>query len=333
MSWFLDNVGSLATAGINVVGGLTSNILGNENTKDNNQSNNAFIAEQNQLNRDWQTDMWNKQNEYNTPYAQMTRLKEAGLNPNLVYGNGSAVGNSTSMASLPSQGTKRNEPLQAPNFSQMLMQYTQLQKNAQEISNLKKAAEVMDADTELKGTQSLKNISESAKTDQDRQFFSDVYAQKVAQVGADLGLTNARTENVQASTSKISDEINKIRQDILFSKQATRESKQRILESESRVHEIAQKISESKQRIELMKAQGMNLEVQTEINRMKSDLWSVGVNPDSASASILTSIGTASMAVEDALVKPTWQWLKNKYKSISNNASSNYNGRTILNKR
>lgn len=31
---------------------------------------------------------WNRQNEYNSPEAQMARLKKAGLNPNLVYGNG-----------------------------------------------------------------------------------------------------------------------------------------------------------------------------------------------------------------------------------------------------
>jgi hypothetical protein len=36
-------------------------------------------------------DMWNKANAYNAPSAQMDRLKQAGLNPNLIYGNGSAA--------------------------------------------------------------------------------------------------------------------------------------------------------------------------------------------------------------------------------------------------
>nr|QJB20582.1 MAG: DNA pilot protein [Microvirus sp.] len=44
-------------------------------------------------------EMWNKSNEYNSPVNQMSRLKSAGLNPNLVYGNGSVVGNTSS--SLP----------------------------------------------------------------------------------------------------------------------------------------------------------------------------------------------------------------------------------------
>lgn len=33
-------------------------------------------------------DFWNMQNDYNHPRAQMQRLQEAGLNPNLVYGGG-----------------------------------------------------------------------------------------------------------------------------------------------------------------------------------------------------------------------------------------------------
>lgn len=38
--------------------------------------------------------MWNKQNEYNAPAAQMARFKAAGLNPNLIYGQGTP-GNAT----------------------------------------------------------------------------------------------------------------------------------------------------------------------------------------------------------------------------------------------
>lgn len=34
---------------------------------------------------------WTMQNEYNHPSSQMARLREAGLNPNLVYGNGAKV--------------------------------------------------------------------------------------------------------------------------------------------------------------------------------------------------------------------------------------------------
>lgn len=40
-------------------------------------------------------EMWQRANEYNSPQSQMSRLQSAGLNPNLVYGNGSVVGNTS----------------------------------------------------------------------------------------------------------------------------------------------------------------------------------------------------------------------------------------------
>jgi len=43
---------------------------------------------------------WNMMNDYNHPVQQMQRLKEAGLNPLLVYGSGSVTGNTTGSPAL-----------------------------------------------------------------------------------------------------------------------------------------------------------------------------------------------------------------------------------------
>ena len=77
-------VGAFMNAGLNVVG----NMIGNSQAQANQQKQNEFNAAEAQKTRDWQEMMWNKNNEYNTPLAQVNRLQEAGLNPNLVYGNG-----------------------------------------------------------------------------------------------------------------------------------------------------------------------------------------------------------------------------------------------------
>lgn len=50
---------------------------------------------------------WNMQNAYNDPSAQMQRLKAAGLNPNLVYGNG---------ADAQSQSAPRSSSVGQPQF-------------------------------------------------------------------------------------------------------------------------------------------------------------------------------------------------------------------------
>lgn len=54
---------------------------------------------QNKYNRE----MWNLQNTYNTPVEQMKRFKEAGLNPNLIYGKGTP-GNVSSPSASPQLG-------------------------------------------------------------------------------------------------------------------------------------------------------------------------------------------------------------------------------------
>lgn len=55
---------------------------------------------------DRQIDFWNMQNDYNSPAQQMSRLEAAGLNPNLVYGNGSMA--NTSNSGMPSSSVPSN---------------------------------------------------------------------------------------------------------------------------------------------------------------------------------------------------------------------------------
>lgn len=92
----------------NMVGGIASGIF---NYKAQKKANAANIAMQDSANRtnmamteatnkanrglaelanQHEIDMWNMSNAYNTPEMQMQRLQEAGLNPNLIYGSGSA---------------------------------------------------------------------------------------------------------------------------------------------------------------------------------------------------------------------------------------------------
>lgn len=52
--------------------------------------------------RKWALEDWNRQNAYNHPSAQMSRLREAGLNPNMIYGTGTqaATGQATRGANV-----------------------------------------------------------------------------------------------------------------------------------------------------------------------------------------------------------------------------------------
>lgn len=70
----------LIVGGAQLLGGLAGQIGGNQANKRESE-----LAYQRQL------AMWNRTNEYNSPTNQMKRLQEAGLNPNLVYGNGAVA--------------------------------------------------------------------------------------------------------------------------------------------------------------------------------------------------------------------------------------------------
>lgn len=67
--------------GLNVVGGLVSDVF-NVNSQEK-------INAQNQA---WQLAAENRQRAYDAPVAQMARLKQAGLNPNLIYGSSGNTG-------------------------------------------------------------------------------------------------------------------------------------------------------------------------------------------------------------------------------------------------
>lgn len=79
-----------------------------------NQMNNEFNAAEAEKARQFQLDMWNKTNEYNSASAQRTRLEEAGLNPYLMMNGGSAgiaqaSGSSTPASASPPLSMQRQD--------------------------------------------------------------------------------------------------------------------------------------------------------------------------------------------------------------------------------
>ena len=89
-------IGAAIAAGASILGG----VLGSRSQKKTNDKNmelakyqNAWQAQENEKAYQRNLEMWNLQNAYNSPTQQMARFRTAGLNPNLVYGNG-VTGNS-----------------------------------------------------------------------------------------------------------------------------------------------------------------------------------------------------------------------------------------------
>ena len=110
-------LGGLISAGASLAGnaiGASSQNKTNQTSIDINRENNAFNAEQAQIQRDWQEKMWGMNNSYNSPNAMISR----GLNP-FVQGSAAMAG-SKSPASGGAAASAASAPsLQAfrPDFS------------------------------------------------------------------------------------------------------------------------------------------------------------------------------------------------------------------------
>ena len=84
---------------------------------------------------------WNMQNAYNTPKEQMSRLQNAGLNPNLIYGSNANTGVAGSVS--PSKASPYNVQNPVPSMMQTALIGSQ-------IANLDSVTEKNNADTAIK---------------------------------------------------------------------------------------------------------------------------------------------------------------------------------------
>lgn len=103
-------------------------------------------------------EFWNLQNEYNNPTSQMQRLRQAGLNPRLIYGSNAsgASGNAESIA--PAKAAEYS----MPNPLQDIQQFAEHRKSEATTDNLKVQNTVLEADAALKASQTAKTLSEGA---------------------------------------------------------------------------------------------------------------------------------------------------------------------------
>ena len=106
-------------AAIGAAGSIASSIGASQRQKKVNQQNYAWNAAEAQKQRDFQERMWNAANVYNSPLAQMNRFKEAGLNPNLIYGQ---MGSTNAGVPSGAKGSANAEVGQGPQIFSDAMQ-------------------------------------------------------------------------------------------------------------------------------------------------------------------------------------------------------------------
>lgn len=149
--------------------------------------NEAQIAQQ----RQWSLDDWNMQNEYNSPTSQMARLREAGLNPNLVYGKGA---DNTAMAINKPQAQQWNP--KSPDVSGLansLFAGADLAMKQAQTDLVRKQMTVLDQDMMLKSAQTAQTLQNTAKTQQQYEQAQSLFPYDLQGKQLDM---QAKTQNI-----------------------------------------------------------------------------------------------------------------------------------------
>lgn len=170
-------LGSIAGGLFGIGSSAIQNSQNRQNVRETNQMNYKINQMNNQFNermasqqRDFQADMWLKENAYNTASAQRRRLEEAGLNPYLMMNGGSAgvASSAGTGASASSAGSAVMQPFQADysGISSSIGNIFQYELMQSQKSNLQGARQLADA----KAMEVLSNIDWGRLTDETRDY-------------------------------------------------------------------------------------------------------------------------------------------------------------------
>lgn len=138
------------SAGVSALsGGATAYATGKQNKKSR-----AFSREMYEKTKADNIKFWDMQNEYNSPQAQMERLKAAGLNPNMVYDKGGAIQAAGNISTPDVQGAQ----FRTPDFTQIgnpIQGYFDTKIKQAQYDNLLAANTTMQQEAVLKAAQAL----------------------------------------------------------------------------------------------------------------------------------------------------------------------------------
>lgn len=127
---------------------LAGNLFNIGSTKKTNQAQQDYNSQLYDKQRADALSDWNRQNQYNSPSQQMQRFKEAGLNPNLVYGQ---MTNAPVVRSAEAKAPDFVAPrLDTQNIGNILGSYYDIKSKELSLKQQEKAIEIADEDLKYK---------------------------------------------------------------------------------------------------------------------------------------------------------------------------------------
>lgn len=150
---------------------------------------------QNQINRE----NWTMQNEYNSPTAQMQRLQEAGLNPNLVYGTGAVGNNANSVHAAPNVPVggymmPQNMMAGLGQLGEAFMNFVAMRKQEAEIGQIKETTNLTRLQGDLASLDILAKNFQNAKTAEEAKVWSKLLSARLDMMRASTNDVNSKVE-------------------------------------------------------------------------------------------------------------------------------------------
>lgn len=233
-----------------------------------NRKSRKFAREENEKARQFALDDWNRTNAYNSPAAQMQRYKEAGLNPNLIYGQTNTADAVSSYKANPYQE-------QAPTFdSSPLVQgaslYYDNQIKRQTVENAAAQKALIEAQTKAALSQAAAAIQNALTGEFDLGLKKDLRATSIDAAAASLQKLYADIGQTNASTTFTLDE--NARKQALHATNVE-QAIQNILATKTGVELTRSQIAKLKVEINNLKTQGL-------ISEKHLEMWRQGINPN-----------------------------------------------------
>lgn len=149
---------------------------------------------------------WAMQNEYNSPRAQMQRFQEAGLNPNLIYGQQTE---SASVRSSSASGANSQAPeISNRDLTGSLMAGYDMRQRSAQTDLLTKQMELMDEDIRLRRAQQWSTVAGTGKTQAETE-------KVLFDLGINRDLRQTTIEGKEWEVEKLKLETNKLQAEIM----------------------------------------------------------------------------------------------------------------------
>jgi len=209
---------------------------------------------------------WNMQNEYNAPQAQIQRFQEAGLNPNLIYGQGNA-GNASPISTPDVQRVDFKSPQWGNAVSEGLTAFSAMYdldiKGAQ-ADLLRKQNALLDQEAMLKAAQ-----TDQVRSQTDRSRFDLEFDTEHRDISSD-----ARRESLRQLKTGIDLSIRRDARESALNSSTIAEAAERMLNYQQQRNDVTPlELQRTRENISLLKKEGV-------LKDLEITLRKAGINPN-----------------------------------------------------